>query len=311
MERYGRFLPWFGGAFVASCVIGGVAAYLVKNNDASVPATIELSIQEIKNASAANRAHLENGSQTLPPTAPPPQPPQLVEVDSYPAENMSPLVDWPQISGTYGYMDAVAIGGDNPTALTARQLNNDDVLTASGWAGHQLLGMSMSKVVLAVCDKIVANVAVKNARPDVAKAVHPYLENSGWSARLAVAHLPRCEGAVLSAFALGPKGPNLWPLAQSFALNLPPKNEAKAALFSSRADVLERSMRQLPQSQKITINASTLRVRSCGGAQCTVMGRVAKGVYSGFVVEHRDGWALIQLPTVSGWLSEKHIRVGG
>jgi len=171
--------------------------------------------------------------------------------------------------------------------------------------------MTMPHVLFSVCGQVVGSVSVNNPRPDVAKAVHPYLDQSGWRGQLAVAHLPRCDGATLVAFGLAAKGPNLWPLSQHTALVLPPKEDVKVPRFASRAHSLTPEMRPTPKALNITVSASSLRVRSCGGSKCTVLGKVRKGVYKGYVVERRGGWALIQLPAVSGWLSEKHLQLDG
>jgi len=297
LPRAGRYLPWFVAAFIGSCVIGGVTAYIAKNNTPAPPPVIALSLQDIEKIVEVK-------------VAPPPPPPPLIKVDSYAPANHRALSNWSQMPGAYGYMDTISIGGDDPGPLTSRPLNNDDVLTLTGWAGHQRLGMTMEHVVLAMCGQLVGSVTVNGPRPDVAKAVHPYLDKSGWYAQLAVAHLPRCDDAKLMAFSLAFKGASLWPLNQNFAVTLPPGDEAKAGQFASRASIHDPNMRVTPEARTITVRASALRVRSCGGAECSVLGRVSKGVYKGYVVERRNGWTLIQLPTMAGWLSEKHIRLG-
>lgn len=307
-RRIGRYLPWFVTAFVGSCILGGVAAYVAKNNGGPTPSPlIELPLLDIASSSDEKAARDKVRREPPPATFPPP----LMSVDSYATEHFRSLKDWPQVSGAYGFVDVVAIGGDNPGQLTSRRLSNDDVLAVSGWAGHQKLGMTMEHVVFALCDQIVGSVPVNTPRPDVAKAVHPYLDKSGWSAQLAVTHLPRCEDAQLMAYGLAFKGPNLWPLSQNTVLALPRRGEIKTAKFASRAPVHDPLVRLTPKARNVTVQASALRVRSCGGSKCEVLGRVSKGVYKGYIVERRDGWTLIQFPAVSGWVSEKHIFIDG
>ena len=237
--------------------------------------------------------------------------PVAVTVDSYAAPDTEPLDFGEKIAGTYGFVDRVSIGGAHPAPLASRSLTNDDVLVVSGWAGHQKLGMSMPRVLFALCGRIVGSVTVGDLRPDVAQAVHPYLDQSGWRGQLAVAHLPRCEEQKLQAFGLGPQGRNLWPLAEYTTLMLPPLDAVAAKRFVARAPPLTFAAIPIPKASNIIVKASALRLRACGASDCEILGKVTKGTYPGYVIERRGDWALVQLPALSGWLLEIHLAVDG
>lgn len=306
MQFPGRF-RFVAAVFLSIGIVGGVTYYLLGVDNA--PSTT-LMLMPPRKAGGGEEKKIEGAkieAPSLPAEPAPPPPPQLDVVDSYAAADTYSLDDWSVTPGTYGFIDSVSIGGANPAPLKSRALTNDDVLLVIGWAGHQKLGMSMTNVFFALCDRIVGSVVVGEPRPDVAKAVHPYLDQSGWRGTLAVAQLPRCKKPKLAAFALAPQGRNLWPLAQYVPLVLPPADKVAAKRFASRTIPMGPDDIPVPTPSNITIRASALRVRTCGGRKCAVVGKVTKGAYLGYVVERRNGWVLIELPTVSGWLSEKYL----
>lgn len=183
---------------VGGVILGGATYYALSTDSLSSDATIVLPLPNAGLRGEKAQANMGSEAESLP--IQPLQPP--VVVDSYDAAAIHSLNGWSVMSGTYGFIDSVTIDGERSIPLNSRALTNDDVLVVTGWAGHSGLGMSMPDVLFVMCGQVVGSVRVGNPRPDVAKAVHPYLDRSGWQARLSVAHMPRCGETTLTAFGL-------------------------------------------------------------------------------------------------------------
>ncbi len=126
----------------------------------------------------------------------------LVIVDSFPLDAQGATTDWRGIEGSAGHFDQLVLL--DGSGATDGGVSTIDILIARGWAGDTGLGMRLSDVLLARCDRIVAHAKVTLERPDVAKAVHPNLVRSGWEAQLLAGHLPSCGNDDLSAWAVVP-----------------------------------------------------------------------------------------------------------
>ncbi len=239
----------------------------------------------------------------------PSDPPPLVPVNSLEPENTYPLDRWSPMKIPAGYIDAVMIGGTPPARLAIRPLNNDDVLQVTGWAGHRDLGMRMKSVLFSLCGKVVGGAEVAGSRPDVADIVHPNLGRSGWTAWLAVAHLPRCGQATLNAWGVAPFGTLLWPLVGDFSLALPAKPSQPPKAFTTwfRPPTPDRAAQ--PNLVTVKVRARVVNLRKCGSTACDVVGKIGKGEHKAFLVETVKDWSLIQFEEKSGWLAERLISV--
>ncbi|MBT3766281.1 MAG: hypothetical protein HOJ67_01170 [Rhodospirillaceae bacterium] len=236
--------------------------------------------------------------------------PPSTPVNSYPVEKSYPLNDWSQNNVSAGHLDSVILDGKNPGLLDKHKLTNNDVLKASGWAGNVFLGMRMRHVFLTVCSKIVGNTLVTGKRPDVVRLAHPNLTTSGWTALLAVAHLPRCKNPVLQAWTVGSVAPVLSPLIGNFPLSLPPANSTPTnKSFQTRSTQVRPD--QVPPAPAVTVEIMTDKasIYKCSNKRCRVVGTRGKGQHPALIADELEGWVLFQLHDVSGWMPRNTFRI--
>jgi len=232
-----------------------------------------------------------------PPAAAPPPPASPARVvDS--AERTYPLTDWRIGQAVGGWIDALGDGG--------RTLGDNDILEISGWAGDGDLGWRARNVAIAVCGAVVATVKVDRPRPDVARAAHPNLGVSGWAARLAVAHLPRCEAPHLRAVAQLGDGRFALPLMGDRPLNLAPHGGPRPDLLAPPAPLSPPA--RDAELRVLRISGKT-NVRRCAGTSCEQRATLPAGNYRALVAEETAEWMLISIPanSVAGWIIKRAI----
>jgi hypothetical protein len=264
-------------------------------------ASLLVSFQPDLDAAPAARAP----APQAPAAAPPPARPQTAEVDS--VETSYPLAKWRRAQGGFGWIDGVALAGGQ--ALPERALTDADILELGGWEGDVDLGLRARFVAVAVCGRVVATPAVELARPDVAESVHPNLFASGWRARLAVKHLPRCAEPRIEAW--GPVGPFPFaiPLEGGQALNLAPPGGEAPALRSPRA--LRRPPAEAPAPRRAVVQGSgNVNLRRCAGTTCAAVGQLAAGPHQAIVAEETGDWVLLAVPASgrTGWIAKRLVR---
>lgn len=244
-----------------------------------------------------------------PANAPPaPQAParsQVAEVDS--VETGYPLADWRRASGGFGWIDGVALAGGQ--ALPERQLTDADVLELGGWAGDVDVGLRARFVAVAVCGRVVATPAVDLPRPDVAETVHPNLFASGWRARVAVKHLPRCAEPRIDVW--GPVGPFPFaiPLDGGRALSLaPPGGDAPVLRGPQR---LRAPPAEAPAPRRALVQGQgNVNLRRCAGTNCATVGQLPAGSHLAIVAEESADWLLLAVPASgrTGWIARRLVR---
>ncbi len=237
----------------------------------------------------------------------PPKPFQ--HVDSYATTKVYPALDWKRIDEESGYVDALLISGQNVPAGQVATVGPVDLIQLSGWAGQKSLGMRIHNVVFTICDVVVGSVAVTGKRPDVAKAVHPNLEISGWQARLYGADLPTCPTAILQAWAQPPTGPVIAPLLDSWKISFIDSNAPQQFQITHTKDYLTPD--KIPELvwRNIRVKPRAVNLRRCASTKCKKVGRLVKGVIKGAVIEKSDKWALILSEKGSGWIFANLIKV--
>ena len=129
--------------------------------------------------------------------------PQLI-VDSFAITEHSSLELWTRITEPTGHVDAFRRKSDGIVVDESLLIDPTDILVAQGWAGNFSLGLQFQDVVLSACGQIVARGQIGSSRPDVAKAVHPNLLPSGWSAQVLAADLPFCPDSQIRGWAVVP-----------------------------------------------------------------------------------------------------------
>lgn len=242
-----------------------------------------------------------------------PAPHPRVTVDSQGTGAGYPLAAWRTQSQAAGWFDSVELGGTAVTIGAVARLRADDVLHAQGWAGDAELGMRLPHVLLVVCDTVVASVPVNISRPDVAKAVHPHLERSGWRAALFAGDLPMCETMVLRAYGVAPARRLIFPLSGEVTLAV-----SDAAAGSSAVDVERRgpalrpeAIPEAPPSMRITIQAARANLRRCGDTACPVVGSLAAGEHDALVLDESPEWLLVFSGQGTGWLARRLAGAAG
>jgi hypothetical protein len=265
-------------------------------------ASVLVSFQPDLDAAPAARAPQPTAT---PPSAQAPARSQVAEVDS--ADSGYPLADWRRASGGFGWIDGVALVGGQ--AMPERQLTDADVLEMGGWAGDVDVGLRARFVAIAVCGRVVATPAVDLARPDVAESVHPNLFASGWRARVAVKHLPRCAEPRVEVW--GPVGPFPFaiPLQGGQALNLaPPGGDAPVLRGPQR---LRAPPTEAPAQRRAVVQGQgNVNLRRCAGANCATVGQLPAGPHLAIVAEESADWLLLAVPAAgrTGWISRRLVR---
>ncbi len=242
----------------------------------------------------------------LPPTAP------LKTVASYPPDLSYVLSQWSAGMNLAGHIDRAKLG-DRVLAANGAigSVDRDKVIALSGWAGDESVGVRYPYVLISACGKVVAHAAVNLARPDVAKAVHANLGQSGWRAQIALRHLPDCKNLKLSAWGV-PPGDSRWifPLNGQLALSIAPAGKVteKSLVTSAAPPLRPADMKPLAPVQ-LTVKANILNLRRCAGADCAIVGKLAKGEWTVMTLGDSNGWLLIATPDRAGWVSKRYVGV--
>jgi hypothetical protein len=235
-----------------------------------------------------------------------------VTVDSYAPDAVLDLKDWKQGKQLSGYFDSVALNGVILAKTATPTLNAaSDILMLSGWAGEINVGIRYPFVVASVCGDIVAHAAVREERPDVAKAVHPNLTVSGWRMRVAAASIPTCEDSSIRVWGVAPGQTRLiLPLNGRFSLNVSPRisSVSEAAPLEHPAPLTREMMPQVV-SLALKVTANTLNIRRCGDAECAITGKFRKGVWPVVKMDQSADWLLVATPERAGWVARKYVQV--
>lgn len=229
----------------------------------------------------------------------------VADVDS--TETSYPLVDWRRASGGFGWIDGMALIGGQ--ALPERPLTDADVLELGGWAGDVDVGLRARFVIVALCGRVVATPAVELPRPDVAESVHPNSFASGWRARLAVKHLPRCAEPQVEVW--GPVGPFPFavPLQGGGTLNLAPSGGDAPVLRGPQR--LRTPPGEPPAPRRAVVQGQgNVNLRRCAGTNCAPIGQLPAGPHMAIVAEELADWLLLAVPASgrTGWIARRLVR---
>jgi hypothetical protein len=233
----------------------------------------------------------------------------LVPVNSYGNDIVIPLKSWEQATIIAGNVDQVLIDGSEPRDIGNRPLNNDDVLQISGWAGNMSLGMRMRYVLISMCKEVIGHTPILDRRPDIAETIHPNLVLSGWTAWIAVAHLPRCEDPRIRFWAMGAHAATISPLVNRHKINLPASSFEPKRAFYTDGNPLKPERLTKPIPVVLNILNDQVNLHHCADADCRIIGTQAKGSYLAFIADTAHDWALIQFRQSSGWLAKSQFEI--
>ncbi len=257
-------------------------------------------------ASAPASAPTPAPAPASPPVPPPtavPAPPPLPTANPQPAtvvdssERGYPLSIWRVGQSVGGWIDAPTFG-DKP-------LDDQAVVEITGWAGDGEVGWRARSVAIAICGTVVATAKVDLPRPEVARNAHPNLGQSGWRARLAVAHLPRCTEPRLQALAQIGSTRAALPLMGSRPIALAPAGGPRPTLLAPPSPAMPPDAD--PPTRPISLSGNT-NVRRCADAQCDIRGRLPGGTHRAIIGEETAGWLLVAVPAaggLTGWISKQ------
>lgn len=235
--------------------------------------------------------------------------PPPIPVNSYGNNVVIPLKNWEQATEIAGNIDQVLIDEPDPLDLGTRPLTNNDVLQISGWAGNTSLGMRMRYVLISMCKEIIGHAPVLDRRPDIAETVHPNLLLSGWTAWVAVAHLPRCKDPRLRFWAMGAHAATISPIKNMHKINLPTTSIGPRRSFYTDGNPLKPDRLSKPIPVVLRIFNDQVNLHHCADAGCRIIGFQAKGKYLAFIADTADDWALIQFRQSSGWLAKSLFKI--
>ncbi|MBL8806105.1 MAG: SH3 domain-containing protein [Rhodospirillales bacterium] len=295
MEPSGRL--WLVAALAILAAAGAASVWMAAGGT-QAPPVAATQPAEPKPAAASVPAPSPAAVATpAPAPAPPPASlPAPIIVDS--AERGYPLTAW-QIGQTAGgWIDAPAFGSE--------PLDDRSIVEISGWAGDSETGWRALRVAIAICGTVVATVRADLPRPEVARAAHPNLGRSGWRAKLAIAHVPRCDGARIQAVAQIGASRAALPLLGERPIRLAPTGGTRPALLAQPSPALPPE--DDPQTRVIRLSGNT-NVRRCGDLQCEIRGRLPAGAHRAVVGEDTAGWLLVAVPAsnVTGWISKQAV----
>ena len=229
-----------------------------------------------------------------------------VAVGSFLPKDQSDLAAWGRADAPSGHLDAAFLARTGAKLDAQAALKADDLIDVHGWAGDRLLGLRFETALISLCGKVVARARVGEARPDVARAMHPNLTRSGWRTRLAVVHLPRCANAQLQAWGVVPGAPVLVPLAGTVPLELPPPSGSPppgAPPFQPK-DVAA------PKLGPIAVLVELAELRHCGSTDCAVAAQAGGGTHQGYVAAQAGDGAWVVLGARAGGLPRAQFRAG-
>jgi len=289
-EKVDKFITHFTGE--------DSTAKLVKTKRIPSPPKVEK-----KDASRDELAELVRIPVPTPDAAPP------VQVDSLSAEDQYDILKWNAVAYQSGNVDVVRTAKGLVSKEGGLEVPSGDIVILSGWAGHPAYGIRFRDVLFSICGKIVGRTTVRAPRPDVASAVHINLTQSGWSAKLAADHLPRCKEQMLQAWGVAPIGYNIFPLSGSTNLSFADADVAASDSYRTQAALLTPERNRKAIERKVIVRASAIRLRKCGDTGCDIVGRILAGQHNGFVLETAGGWTLFQVGKSVGWASNKFITI--
>jgi hypothetical protein len=253
------------------------------------------------------------------PLAPKAMPPEIVKVkvptttpipvNSFNGDDVTSMKGWQLETIVSGNVDEILIDGTEPQKLGTRPLTNNDVLQIKGWAGNTALGMRMHHVLVSMCQKIIAHTPVMDRRPDIADKVHPNLVLSGWTAWIAVAHLPRCEAPEIRFWAAGAVAPVLSPVNGWKRMALPSTDTEPEKTFYTDGKPLRPQNLPEPISIVLNIPGGRANLHHCADQDCRVVSTRRKGRHLAFIADTAHDWALIQFRDTSGWLAQSSFKV--
>ncbi|MDA0786968.1 MAG: hypothetical protein O3B37_11835, partial [Proteobacteria bacterium] len=205
-----------------------------------------------------------------------------------------------------GHFDKLVLVDGFPLGDAA--VSTIDILVARGWAGDTGLGMRLSDVLLARCNRIIGRAKVTLDRPDVAKAVHPNLVRSGWEAQLLAGHLPSCGDDDLSAWAVIPGSPALLiSLVGRHAVTVDRVGAPAVSNVSAQSEIRPETY-GAPAKETFEILASRANLRRCGSTTCPVTAQIDRGTHSGVLLDDDGEWSLLGFDNGQGWLFNKLYR---
>jgi hypothetical protein len=235
--------------------------------------------------------------QTIPGTA--------AVVDSFPPTRHVPLRGWFRSDSPAGHFDGLYRADSRQIVRPDEAIDGNATLLASGWSGDPQLGLRMHDVVLSQCDRIVARTHPSIDRPDVADAVHPNLDRSGWEATIHAADLAICADPTLRAWAVLPGRPTaLLPLNGAHRIAAVEPAEQPADHVSALPP-LEAADLAPPVVSVIDIAESRVDLRRCGRPNCRTVGHIDRGRHRVHVADRRDGWSLLVFGDRAGWMADK------
>ncbi|MBT4888106.1 MAG: hypothetical protein HON65_00945 [Rhodospirillales bacterium] len=289
-------------ALLAVVLLAAYAGYLNYHNS-QIEAFLNVETSESKKAE-----QLKDASAI--PTRPEPM---MIMLDSYPPGFEYPLEDWKVLDQTSGYIDGAAINKKPFIPNGTVTLHSSDILELNGWAGHWRLGMRFPEVLFSSCGIVFAGTSVSNVRSDIAETVHPNLMHSGWSARLYVDDIPRCDKAMISAWGRPPAGSALRPLigGVKFTYNDKPRKNKP----SGKLNLVHEGPQSSPDTVmdavpvQLEIRAEIAKLHRCASPKCKVVATLPPGPVSAVLIEDIDGWYLLQSDKGSGWVLSTVVEV--
>lgn len=222
-------------------------------------------------------------------------------VDSFSPADQYSLIDWVQDSGEAGGIDQATVAGPHPRSLGDGPVEAGDILQLSGWAGDPVLGIRFTTVVFTACGKVIGAAAVTMERPEITRWVHPNLSPAGWTARLAVAHLPACDNVAIRAWAVH-AARFIYPLEGRVSLSLPDADHLAAVPVTAGAAVMRPDEQPRLDRAAVSVGADGAVLRRCANSGCEAVGTLAEGVHASAVLDRRGAWTLIVAENQAGWL---------
>ncbi len=257
-------------------------------------------LMEREEEAAPNRAPQLARKLALPRVSKP-----AAQVDSLGAEGQYDILKWNLVAYRAGNVDEVRAEHGHVSKDGRLTLSKGDRVLLSGWAGHPAYGVRFRDVLFSLCGKVVGRASIQGARADVARAVHRNLGSSGWAAKLAADHLPRCKEQVLQAWGVAPIGYNIFPLSGKTVLSFTGTAGPVAGFYRTQLAPLTPAKNGKALLRKIKVRASAVRLRKCGDSTCDVVGKIPAGLHEGFVLETTDGWTLFQIGDAVGWANDR------
>lgn len=231
-----------------------------------------------------------------------------IVVDSFPPTSHTRLDAWVHYTASAGYFDGVYRTDDRSPLSASEPVDGDVLLLVSGWTGDPQLGLKLHDVLLSQCDRIIARSRAVLERPDVADAVHPNLDRSGWEAIIHTGDFAVCPDPTLQAWAVLPGRPaallplNGWHRVAAAAPMTQP------AYHVSALPPLLPDQVPPPEVSEIEVTGSRVNLRRCGGLDCRRIAQIGGGRYRVHIADRRNDWSLLVFGDRAGWMADKLYR---